>query len=124
MILGVVTPDREAIIRVTVRDSSSREQSREAVVDTGFNGWLCLPPDLIAAWGLRWSRIGRARLADGSEILFNIHEGTIVWDGQDRVIPIDEADSEPLVGMALLDGYELNIQTVDGGTVTIRRMAP
>lgn len=74
MIFGIVTPEREAIIRVTVRDSSGQGQSRDAVVDTGFNGWLCLPPDLI--------------------------------------------------GMGLLYGYELNVQAIDGGAVTITRITP
>jgi hypothetical protein len=31
----------------------------------------------------------------------------------------DAADSDPLVGMALLDGYELRIQVVNGGDVAM-----
>jgi clan AA aspartic protease len=124
MIVGTVTADHEAIIRIFVRDSSGHEHDQDALIDTGFNGWLCLPPDLIAAWGLRWQRIGRARLADGSEILFDIYEATVIWDGQARTVPVDEADTDPLVGMALIHGYELNLQAVDGGAVTLRRIAP
>ena len=29
-----------------------------AIVDTGFNGWLSLPPDLIAQLNLRWKMNG------------------------------------------------------------------
>ncbi len=42
----------------------------------------------------------------------------------DRVaFMVDAADTEPLVGMALMYGYELNVQIVDGGAVTLRRFS-
>lgn len=66
MITGTVNANREAILRLTIRDASGQDHERDAVVDTGFDGWLSLPPDFIAALGLRWYRFGRAILADGS----------------------------------------------------------
>jgi clan AA aspartic protease len=120
MITGTVTADREAIIRLTVRGPAGQERRVEAVIDTGFDGWLSLPPALIARLGLPWRRRGRALLADGSESVFDIHEATVVWDRRRRRIPADEADTTPLVGMALLDGYELNAQVRAGGKVTIK----
>jgi hypothetical protein len=51
-----------------------------ALVDTGFDGWLSLPPALIASLGLAWHRRGRAILADGSETVFDIYAGALVWD--------------------------------------------
>jgi hypothetical protein len=33
-----------------------------------------------------------------------------MWDGKARRILVDEADTDPLVGMALLTGYELMMQ--------------
>ena len=122
MIAGVVTADREAIIRLAVRGPTGLEQEVEAVVDTGFDGWLSLPPTLIAQLKLQWRRRGRAQLADGSECVFDIYEGTVVWDGGMRRIAVDEASTAPLVGMALLDGYELNIQVRNGGSVTIKAL--
>jgi hypothetical protein len=35
---------------------------------------------------------------------------------------VDEASTAPLVGMALLDGYELNVQVRSGGGLTIRSL--
>jgi hypothetical protein len=35
---------------------------------------------------------------------------------------VDEVDAAPLLGMALMYGYELIVQNVDGGTATLRRM--
>jgi clan AA aspartic protease len=119
MISGKVTAHREAVIRLTVRGSPGRSQRVAAVIDTGFDGWLSLPPELITRLGLPWRRRGLALLADGSESVFDIYEGVVVWDRKRRRIPVDEADTAPLVGMALLDGYELRVQVRAGGKVTV-----
>ena len=122
MITGTVTPDREAVLRLAIRDAGGQEHEQTVIIDTGYNGWLTLPPNLVASLGLRWQRFGRALLADGSEIVFNIYEAIILWDGQPLTISVDEVDAAPLLGMALMYGYELIVQNVDGGTVTLRRM--
>ena len=70
--------------------------------------------------GLRWSRRGRATLADGSTVVFDIYEGTLLWDGVRLTILVDEAGGTPLVGMSLLEGYDLHIQVADGGPVVIQ----
>ncbi|MFO1433836.1 MAG: clan AA aspartic protease [Candidatus Competibacteraceae bacterium] len=122
MITGVVTPFHQATIRFTVRGPKGHEQEIEAVIDTGFDGALSLSPAYITALGLPWCRRGRALLADGTESLFEIYETTVVWDGVPRRVAVDAADIEPLVGMRLLDGYELTIQAVVGGQVFIRAL--
>jgi clan AA aspartic protease len=122
MITGVVTPDREALIRLVVRGPSGQERHIDAVVDTGFDGWLSLPPEVIAQVGLPWRRRGRALLADGSESIFDMYEATVLWDQIPRRMVVDEASTAPLVGMALLSGYELNIQVRIGGQVTIKAL--
>lgn len=98
-----------------------QEQEIEAIVDTGS---LSLSPTMIATLGLPFRRRGRALLADGSETLFDIHQATVVWDGQPRRVSVAAADADPLVGMALLDGYELTVQAVEGGSVSIEALAP
>jgi hypothetical protein len=35
---------------------------------------------------------------------------TVLWDGQQRYVEADAVDTTPLVGMSLLDGYDLHIQ--------------
>jgi clan AA aspartic protease len=102
-----------------VHGPTGRKAKIEAVVDTGFDGWLTLPPLLIARLQLPWRRRGRALLADGSESLFDIYEGAVVWDKRRRRISVDEVQATPLVGMSLMDGYELNMHVHIGGKVTI-----
>jgi clan AA aspartic protease len=121
MITGVVQA-REGRIRLKVRAPRGQEQEVEAVIDTGYTASLSLPPAVVAALGLRWKTFGRGILADGSECLFDVYVGKVVWDGKERRLLVDEADTDPLVGMALLRGYELKMQVRLGGKVTIKRL--
>jgi hypothetical protein len=57
-----------------------------------------------------------------SECLFDVYLGNLVWAGKERRVLIDEADTDPLVGMALLSGYELTMQVRSRGRVTIKRL--
>ena len=122
MISGIVTTAREAVIRLTVRGPTGQEQEIQAVIDTGFDGSLTLPPALIASLGLAWRRRGRALLADGNESVFDIYEATAMWDGTPRRLPVDEVDLTPLVGMSLLHGYELTMQVIERGSVLIKAL--
>ena len=123
MITGLVTGDRQAVIHLTVRGPTGQEQDIEAIIDTGFDGWLSLPSSLIALLSLVWRQRGRAVLADGSESVFDIYEGAVLCDGQARRIPVHEAETTSLVGMSLLQGYELTVQVEPGGNVTIRAIS-
>jgi clan AA aspartic protease len=123
MITGTVNCRREAVLRLAVLDANSNGRSSDAVVDTGFDGWISLPPTLVTALGLRWQRFGRAILADGSESLFDVYEARVLWDGQARITPVSEMDAEPLVGMSLMYGYELVLPVLDGATFTLRRIS-
>jgi clan AA aspartic protease len=105
MIVGIVR-GREALVRLTIRGFRGRQQEVEAVVDSGYTGWLTLPPIAIAALNLRWQTSGRGLLADGSVSVFDVYQAKVVWDGRLRRVFVAEFDATPLVGMALLRGYE------------------
>ena len=119
MITGQVTVYREAVISLSVQGPEGQSREIDAVIDTGFNGFLTLPASLIQELGLVWRRRGRAMLADGSDSLFDIYEAIVTWDDRPRRIAVDEVNSDPLIGMSLLYGYELTVQVVDGGSVVI-----
>jgi clan AA aspartic protease len=121
MITGFVRAD-EGRIRLRVKGGRGRERELEAVIDTGYTASLTLPPAVIASLALRWRSLERGTLADGSEILFDVYVAKVVWDGNERRVLVDEADTDPLVGMALLSGYELKMQVRSRGKVTIKRL--
>jgi hypothetical protein len=51
-----------------------------------------------------------------------VYEAVLVWDENLLTIPIDEADSEPLVGMSLMEGYQLKVQVFEGGHVELIKL--
>jgi clan AA aspartic protease len=121
MITGLVLAG-EGRIGLTIRGPRRRDQKIDGVVDTGYTASLSLPPAVIASLGLRWKSFGRGILADGSECLFDVYVAKVVWDGHERRVLVDEADSDPLVGMELLSGYELKMEVRSGGKLTIKRL--
>jgi clan AA aspartic protease len=94
----------------------------EAVIDTGYTAFICLTQSQIESLGLPWQGIGRGILADGSECLFDVFAADVIWDGQAKHVLVDESNSDPLVGMALMRGFELRIEVRSGGKVQIEAL--
>ena len=46
----------------------------------------------------------------------------MIWDGQEQIIDVAASDADPLVGMALLYGFKLQIEAIEGGRVTIEAL--
>ena len=122
MMQGYVNANCEAIISVVIKNGS-KLKSVNAVIDTGFTGFLSLPATIITELDLAWSYRERATLGDGSETLFDIYDATVIWNGQLREIEISSADTDPLVGMSLLRGYRLQVDTIEGGLVSISSLS-
>jgi len=120
MMMGSVNSRREAVIQFVVLGENHQRQAIKAVIDTGYTGFLTLPSAIISKLGLTWYMQEEGILGDGSLCMFNVFEATVIWDGQIKSIEINESETDPLVGMGLLDGYELNIQGFAGGLVTIK----
>ena len=119
MISWVVNADLELEVSLTVRGPSNRVRHVRAVIDTGFNGYLSLMPEIVADLGLVWKQTDITTLADGSETAVEVFEATVTWDDQDRAIFVDEANTIPLVGTGLLAGYALKTEFRPRGKVRI-----
>ena len=120
MIQGVVNAAYEAVVALSLQGPAGQAQEVEAVVDTGYSGFLTLPSTLVTELGLPFAYIGRALLANDDEVSFDVHDVTVLWDGQPRHVKADATGSTPLVGMLLLDGHNLNIEVENGGRVVIQ----
>ena len=119
MMHGVVNSRREATLPLVIGNSSGKREVTNAVIDTGFDGFLSLQSEIIIRLGLPWTISNSATLGDGSEIVFDFYTGTVIWDGQYREIDIAESETEPLLGMAMLYGYRLQVDAVESGIVKI-----
>src|SRR5205807_5760551 len=88
MIRGEVDPYDQAIIPLHVRRPDAQWEEMEVVVDTGFTGYLTLPPARIAALQLRFQQRQTYTLGDGTDVAFDVYLATVRWEGQKRDIAV------------------------------------
>jgi clan AA aspartic protease len=122
MIVGQVTADQEAIIPLIVRGPHVEELGIEAIIDTGFTGFLTLSAASIANLNLVFREMSDFVLADGSLISLEVYRGTVAWDGGDQGVLVLAADGDPLIGMSMLHGSHVTLDIMEGGQVTISRL--
>ena len=120
MIEGVVNAAYEPVVVLDVQGPSGQASEIEAIIDTGFTGFLTVTPALATELELALEGTSRATLGDGSEVTFDVYDVAVLWDGQPKYVLADAADTTPLVGMRLLDRHNLNIDVEDGGRVVIQ----
>ena len=118
MIEGAVNAAYEAVVALRLKAPDGRTRDIDAVVDTGYSGFLTLPTALVAEMGLPFAYIGQAFLANDAEVDFDVHYVTVLWDDQPREVEADATGSNPLVDM-----HDLNIQVRRGGCGLIEAVA-
>ena len=119
MITGKITANREAIIELEVIGSNQRREKVEAVIDTGFNGYLTLPNNLIRYLNLQRAGSRHVTLGDGNVVVLDVYLAMVLWHGQQREVLALQADGGPLIGMSLLYGNRVMLEVIDDGGVTI-----
>ena|SRR5690242_5965697 len=120
MMTGSVS-GRRALVPVTLRISGQPDLTIEFVLDTGFGGFLTLPPAAVARLALPFRYRIPSGLADGSQVMVAVHVAAIIWHGVERRTEVIATGKQPLLGAALLDGHDLAIRFADGGPVTNQR---
>lgn len=121
MISGIVSL-LHATVSVRFRLSNRPDVAIEFVIDTGFTDFLCLPPEVVSVLGLSFEYNMRVNLANNSNVAVGVHTATIVWNSEVRDVRVLATGARPLLGTALLDGYELVVQFTEGGLVTIEEL--
>ena len=124
MIEGRINDRYEPIITITVTTPEGASREVEAVVDTGFNGFLSLPAELVEELGLPFLYSSRAFLADDRQVTLQTHQATINWDGQSRTVRASASGTTALVGMRLMEQHQLEMDVRREGAVRISRQFP
>lgn len=123
MMNGIVDQNCEATLRLVVGNENKKRQVIDAVIDTGFTGFLTLPLSTINSLGLELYSRETGTLGDGSIRIFDVYSGLIIWDGEYRQIDVNAAETDPLVGMSMIYGYRMQLDAVEGGAVTLRSLS-
>ena len=118
MITGKITVHQEAVIELEV-GSSNQSEKIEAVIDTGFTGYLTLPGVLVSRLNLQQAGEQRAILGDENRVVLKRHIAEVLWHGAERNVYVLQAEGGPLIGMSLLYGSRLILDVVTDGNVTI-----
>ena len=84
MITGKVTPNREAVIEVEIGGPDQLQQEVDAVIDSGFNGYLTLPRHIVGSLNLLLAGNRRATLGDGKAVVLDAYFAAVTWHGQAR----------------------------------------
>jgi clan AA aspartic protease len=121
MILGKFV-DGRVVLPVNFCIDEITDIKIDCVVDTGFNDYLTLPPQVVAVMNLPLYTTTLARLADGSQYSIPIHAARIRWDNKEQLVPVLATGIKPLLGTALLQGFCLTVEFVDGGRVKVEKM--
>ena len=112
----------EAVVPVPVLNRNGQFQTVEFVVDTGLDGFLALPVELIQRLGLERDDKLEITFANGQRELWNTWHCRIRWHDQPRDIIALESRGEVLLGMALLEGSQITIQARTDGAVVIEEL--
>ena len=119
MIRGSVNSNKEAVVSLLIRGPGGTEVEIEAVVDTGFTGYLTLPPAITSALTLSLVTSYTIQLGEGTTRQSDVYEVEIEWDGTWVVVKAAEIDTQPLIGTRLLARHDLFIEFMPGGVVDI-----
>ena len=125
MMRGYVNRHLEPVVTIEMEDREGAFQSFEAILDTGFNGEMALPAQMIENLGL--SSRGQAldwTIATGDETPLAEYDGLVSWHGQNRRVVVVETGDEPLLGTSLLSGSRISIDMRTGGEVLIEEDWP
>lgn len=122
MIEGEVSAFLAAYVKLAVYRKDGRKMMVQALLDTGYDGFVALPLPIIETLELDWDRNVNATLADGTSASFGVYRGDVEWDGERVTVFIDAAVPMPMVGMGMMQGYDIHIRNQDGGPVRLTRI--
>lgn len=122
MLRGRITPEREAIVELEIHGDDHRVRI-EAIIDTGYDGFLTLPRSIIDELSLPFLGPARTTLGDGNEARLDVYLARVLWQDDLTDVLVLDSDSVPLVGMAMLRGSRLTMDVEEEGAVSIQPLA-
>lgn len=121
MIRGFVDENDEPIISITLALGKGPKRF-QAVLDTGFNGYLSVPQSIALRSNWYFAGYEEYEIATGEQIKERVYLGKVLFENRRLIIPIVTSRSQDLlVGTKLLSGRELHVD-FSKRTVWIRKV--
>jgi|SRR5215467_16226727 len=107
MLKGQVNRREEPVVSIQLI-LRNRPANLSAIIDTGFNGYLCVPKRLLT--GSKWVAIGTEKfeIATGALVEQEIFLGEVIFDGhRGPVYSVSTQAQDILIGTKMLRGKTL-----------------
>ncbi|MCR4432266.1 MAG: hypothetical protein NUV45_14790 [Tepidanaerobacteraceae bacterium] len=107
MIEGKVTEALDPIVEIGLK-AGEIISTIEAIVDTGFSGYLCLSERWVDKLDMTFSFVERYEMANGEIVPKDVFRGAILFnDGEREVDLILTASEDTLIGASLFKDYKV-----------------
>ena len=117
MILGVF---RDHFPRVTLLLPGPTDAvAVEFIVDTGFDGDLALPSNILRQLDAQPLFLSLRALGDGTLRECPVYQLAWEWNDEPRTVEVLTLEHNPLLGTMLLEGCHLDVDMTEGGEVVI-----
>ena len=120
MIIGVF---RDNLPRLLITLHGERgEVVIEAILDTGFDGFLKLPEEVIRRLNPPFAQSIQVRLADGSQRAVPTFSVRIAWEEEIYDVEAIQQEGNVLLGTLLIDGCHVDLEATEGGELVIETL--
>ena len=123
MIEGRITADGWPQVELVIFDAGGSRQTITVLVDTGYDGYLVLPPSTVRELDLADAgEASNVTIASGDSEDRPVYRANVLWNGQTRAVEALESDSPPLLGMAMIydpDAGHADRLTIDAARLTV-----
>ena len=113
MIVGQLDENLQIIVPLVVVHKAATTEVA-FLVDTGFNGFLSVSPELVRRLNLSVVDVQRGITADGHVGFFERVDVCVIWNDRPHTLRAQVLD-EPLIGTRLLSGNDLHVRWQSGG---------
>ncbi len=111
MLEGYVDASGQPWVQLALVGPQGQVVECEAIIDTGFDGGLCLPRFLAEQVALHEVGTQRVELADGSQHVEPLFLGEVLFDGIRQWVDISVTQgADALLGTVVLQDYQLEIR--------------
>lgn len=117
-----VSEDRHALVTLEIVDTESRPCPVEVVLDTGFTGYLTLPPETVRQLGLSSVGLRTLELGSGDLTECEAYLATVSMQGALTDVLVLSSDGAPMVGMSLLRGSRIALHAIADGDNEIKEL--